>query len=52
MKMNDAKEAETNSDKALSPSCCPTKQHGGAVVIVLLRKKVGGESGLKKVVEL
>ena len=52
--MNGVKEAGTNSGEGLSPGRCPTEQQGGQrrVVIVQLYMEVGGESRLKKFIEL
>ena len=50
--VNGVKEAGTNSGEGLSPGMCPIKQQGGPVVIVLLQKEVGSESGLNKLIEL
>ena len=53
--MNSVKKAGSNSGEGLSPGRCPTEQPGVyhcAIVIVLLWKEVGGESGLKKLIEL
>ena len=38
--------------KVSRPAGVPLNSRVGPVVIVLLRKRVGGESGLKKLIEL
>ena len=53
--MNSVKEAGSNSGEGLFPGRCLTEQPGVyhcTIVIVLLWKEVGGESGLKKLIEL
>ena len=50
--MNDIKGAGTNSSEGLSSEGVPLNNRVGSVVIVLLRKEVGGESGLKKLIKL
>ena len=50
--MNGVKEARSNSGEVFRPAGVPLNSRVGSVVIVLLRKKVGGESGLEKLIEL
>ena len=53
--MNSVKEAGSNSGEGLFPGRCLAEQPGVyhcTIVIVLLWKEVGGESGLKKLIEL
>ena len=50
--MNGVKEAGTNSGEGLSPGRCPTEQQSGPGCHRTMRKEVGGESRLKRLIEL